>query len=66
MLTYLRINLKWYLMEKPNYSKTEKHDTKNNCYIIKIIIFLINFNQQLHIIKATRSYILSKALSKYL
>ena len=53
MLTYLHVNLKWYLMQKPSYSKTEKYDTKNNCSLLKYYYFLINFNTQFYKVKAT-------------
>ena len=36
---YLHINLKWYLlMQKLSNSKTGKYDSKNNYYIIKILL----------------------------
>ena len=59
-------------MQKPSYSKTEKYNTKNNCYIIKVLLFfLINFNMQLYKIKlgykkAMGKLLYQKAMGKYL
>ena len=39
MLKYLHINLKWYLMQKPSYSKIEKYDPKNNYSLLEYYYF---------------------------